>query len=106
MGTSSFSKEILKILIANNFNITSVISQPDKQQGRNNKITFSPIKEFVMDTKMHFLQPIKIKDAYKEIKTLNPDLIITCAYGQFISQDIIDIPKMGIINFHTSLLPK
>ncbi len=105
MGTPDFSVPILKTLI-NNCNVIGVVTQPDKEVGRHHEIKFSPIKELAIENKIKVFQPTKIKNDYQEILKLNPDIIITCAYGQFIPKEILNYPKYGCINVHASLLPK
>lgn len=105
MGTPIFSVPILEVLIENT-NVIGVVSQPDKVIGRGKKEKFSPIKELAIKNNIKVMQPIKIRKDYQEILDLNPDIIITCAYGQIIPKEILDFPKYGCINVHASLLPK
>lgn len=105
MGTPDFSVKILESLIEN-CHVIGVVTQPDKIVGRHHEIKFSPIKELALKNNIKVLQPIKIKDEYQSILDLNPDIIITCAYGQFIPKIILDYPKYKCINVHASLLPK
>lgn len=106
MGTPDFSVGPLKELIDSNYNVIAVVTQPDKKVGRKQEIKFSPVKEYALKNNIKVLQPIKIKEEYSEIIKLNPDIIITCAYGQFIPKEILDFPKYKCINIHASLLPK
>ncbi len=105
MGTPDFCVPILESLIEN-CNVIGVVSQPDKEVGRKKEIKFSPIKEVALKNNLNIFQPIKIKTNYQDILDLNPDIIITCAYGQIIPKAILDYPKYGCINVHASLLPK
>lgn len=105
MGTPDFAASILEGLIEN-YNVVGVVSQPDKKVGRKQILTPPPVKKVAMEHGIKVLQPTKIKDEYQEILNLNPDLIITCAYGQFIPKVILDYPSFGCINVHPSLLPK
>lgn len=105
MGTPDFSVPVLKSLI-DNYKIRAVITQPDKIVGRGNKIVFSPIKKVALENTILTLQPAKISESVDEILALEPDLIITCAYGQILPKRILDYPKLGCINVHASLLPK
>lgn len=105
MGTPEFSVPILNSLI-DNCNVIGIVTQPDKMVGRKHEIKFSPIKEIGLKNNIKVFQPIKIRDEYDEILRLNPDIIITCAYGQIIPKAILDYPKYGCINVHASLLPK
>lgn len=105
MGTPDFSVPILEYLIKNT-NVVLVVTQPDKEVGRKKEITFSPIKKKAIEYGIDVFQPIKIKKDFEIISEINPDIIITAAYGQIIPQGILDIPKYGCINVHASLLPK
>lgn len=105
MGTPQFSVSVLKSLI-DNYNVVAVVTQPDKKIGRGGKIGITPIKKIANDNNILVLQPKKIKDEYNEIIALEPDIIITCAYGQILPQELLDYPRLGCINVHASLLPK
>ena len=105
MGTPEFCVPILKALIEN-CNVIAVVTQPDKKVGRHQEISYSPIKKVAIENNIKVFQPIKIKEEYEDINLLNPDIIITCAYGQIIPEQILDKPKFGCINVHASLLPK
>ena len=106
MGTPSIGASVLKALVDLKLNIIGVISQPDKEMDRKKNIIFSSVKTMALENNIPIFQPEKIKDITNEIKNLNPDIIITCAYGQFINKEILSIPKFGCINVHASLLPK
>ena len=105
MGTPIFSVPILEGLI-DNYNVIAVVTQPDKPVGRGGKISISPIKNLALKNNIKVLQPIKIREDYQNIIALNPDIIITAAYGQIIPKILLDYPKYGCINVHASLLPK
>lgn len=105
MGTPDFSVPILKSLIEN-YKVRAVVTQPDKVVGRGGNISFSPIKKVAIENTILTLQPEHIRDSVDEILALEPDLIITCAYGQILPRAILDFPKYGCINVHASLLPK
>ena len=105
MGTPKFSVPVLEKLIEN-YNVVAIVTQPDKQVGRGGKIGISPIKKVAIDHNILCLQPRKIKEEYEEIIALEPDIIITCAYGQIIPKELLDYPKYSCINVHASLLPK
>ena len=106
-GTGEFSATILKGLIDNNYNVVAVVSQPDKVNARNNKIVFSSIKKYCLEKNLPIYQFNKLNIEGEEIlKSFDADLFITASYGQIIKQNILDIPKLGIVNVHTSLLPK
>ncbi len=108
MGTPQFAVSSLQKLHENGHNIKLVITQPDKPFGRGKKIKKSEVKEKAEELGLEVFQPLKIKseDSVNLIKSLNPDLIVTIAYGQILRKDILDIPKFGCINVHASLLPK
>lgn len=108
LGTPEFAVSALKKLIeSNRHEILAVVTQPDKPAGRGNKLTPSPVKVYAEKNGIRVLSYTKIsRDGVEDIKALAPDIMITAAYGQILSQEIIDIPKYGIINVHASLLPK
>ena len=105
MGTPDFAVNILQSLI-DNYEVVGVVSQPDKKVGRKQILTNTPVKELALKYNIPVFQPIKIKEDYQDILDLNPDIIITCAYGQIIPKEILDYPRLGCINVHASLLPK
>ncbi len=105
MGTPDFSVKPLEEL-NKKYNILAVVTQPDKMVGRKKILTPSPVKEFALLNNIKVIQPEKIRDDYVEIINLNPNIIITCAYGQIIPKELLDFPKYGCINIHASLLPK
>lgn len=105
MGTPDFSVPVLKMLIKNT-NVIGVVTQPDKPVGRNGKLSITPVKQVALDNNLKIFQPNKIREEYSDILALNPDIIITCAYGQIIPKEILDYPKLGCINVHASLLPR
>ena len=106
MGTSKFSSDILEFLISEGVNIVGVVSQPDKDVGRKKKIEETPVKQVALAHNIEVFQPISIKTDYKWIEDKNPDIILTCAYGQIVPQEVLDIPTYKCINIHGSLLPK
>lgn len=105
MGTPKFSVPVLKGLI-DNYKVKAVITQPDKMVGRNAILTESPVKKCAKENNILVIQPKNIKEEYQSIMDLNPDIIITCAYGQIIPKELLECPKYGCINVHASLLPK
>lgn len=105
MGTPQFSIPVLEGLIEN-YQVIGVVTQPDKEVGRKQQIKYSPIKEVALKNNIKIFQPEKIRNDYKDMLNLDPDIIITCAYGQIIPKEILDYPKYGCINVHASLLPK
>lgn len=105
MGTPTFAVPILSKLIEET-NVVLVVSQPDREKDRKGNILPTPIKKLALENNIEVYQPIKIKESYEKIIALNPDIIITCAYGQMIPEVILNCPKYGSINVHGSLLPK
>ena len=107
LGTPDFSSKVLESLINSNHNVVAVVTQEDKKVGRKQVLTESPVKVLALKHNIKVLQFHKIRqEGYEELKKLNADIFITCAYGQIISQEILDLPKFGTINIHFSLLPK
>ncbi len=106
MGTPDFACNVLQKLIDDKYDIKLVVSQPDKCIGRKHILTNTPVKQIALDNNIEVFQPEKIKDDYQKIIDVNPDIIITCAYGQIIPEELINLPRLGCINVHASLLPK
>ncbi len=104
MGTPEFGLPSLEKL-NEIYDIVLVVCQPDKPSNRG-IVKYSKIKEFAINNDILVYQPNNIKNEYKPILDMNPDMIITCAYGQIIPKEILDYPKYGCINIHASLLPK
>lgn len=105
MGTPDFSVPVLKGLI-DSYDVVGVVCQPDKEVGRKRILEHPPTKVVGEEHNIKVLQPIKIRNDYASILALEPDMIVTCAYGQIIPKEILDYPKYGCINVHASLLPK
>ena len=105
MGTPEFSVPVLEMLIENT-NVVLVVTQPDKEVGRHHELKATPVKECALKHNIEVYQPIKIRNEYEHILEMNPDIIITCAYGQIIPSILLDTPKYKTINVHASLLPK
>lgn len=109
MGTPDFAVGSLKALCeAGKHEIVGVITQPDRPKGRGNKVLMTPVKEYALSQGYVVYQPLKVKtpEFVAELKAMQPDLIVVAAFGQFLSQEILDMPKYGCINVHASLLPK
>ena len=106
MGTPEFACGILQTLIDEKYHVVAVVSQPDKKVGRKQIITQTPVKALALANNIDVIQPISIKDEYEKVLAYKPDLIVTCAYGQFVPSVILNYPKYGCINVHASLLPK
>jgi len=109
-GTPEFANTYLESLLNDSdFEIKAVVTQPDKPAGRNQEITYSPVKQIAIEKNIPVLQPETLKDNLEiinQLKELGTDLFVVVAYGSIIPQAILDIPKSGVINVHPSLLPK
>ncbi len=107
MGTPDFAVPSLKALVEGGYEVAAVFTQPDRPKGRGKKLTMSPVKEYALANGIAVYQPEKIRrDSVADLKALAPDLCVTAAFGQILSQEILDIPPLGTINVHASLLPK
>lgn len=104
MGTPLYSVPVLEMLIEN-CTVIGVVTQPDKEVGRKRVLTPCPVKEVALRNNIKVLSPKKLKEEYKDIINLNPDIIITCAYGQILPEELIYYPKYDTVNVHASLLP-
>ena len=108
MGTPDFSVGTLEALVEAGYEITGVVTQPDKPKGRGKTLMPTPVKEEALKHGIPVLQPVKVRDPefVEELKNLAPDIIIVAAFGQIIPKSILDMPRFGCINIHASLLPK
>lgn len=108
MGTPDFAVPCLNMLIEENYEVAAVVTQPDRPKGRGQKLTFSPVKEAALVHNIPVLQPEKIKtpEFEQKLAELKPDLIVVVAFGQLLSRTILELPPLGCINVHASLLPK
>ncbi len=107
LGTGDFSRSVLEAVYASHHEVVAVVTQPDKVNGRNRKITFSPVKVFAMEKGLPLYQFESISKEGKDVlSSYNADIMLTSAYGQILSDEIIAICPYGIINTHASLLPK
>jgi len=107
MGTPDFSVPSLRRLIEE-YNVTAVLTQPDKPKGRGKKMAYTPVKEEALKHGIPVYQPTKLKDDIEltqKLKELKPDFIIVVAFGQILTKEVLDIPKYACINLHASLLP-
>ena len=105
MGTPDFAVPVLEKLIEHT-NVVLVVSQPDRMVGRKHEIKPTPIKEMAIKHNIPVFQPEKIKENYEQVRSAKPDLLITCAYGQIIPEEVLQLPRIGAFNVHASLLPK
>ncbi len=107
LGTPDFSVPTLKAIIKSHHQLLAVVTQPDKPSGRGERLSYSPVKQVALENNLKVLQYDKIRlQGVDDLKRLAPDIMVTCAFGQILSQEIIDIAPHGIINVHASLLPK
>ncbi len=104
MGTPTFGREILKCLHQNGYDVVLAVCQPDKYVGRKHVLTSCEVKQYCIENNIEVFQPVKIREDYTRVLQVNPDLIVTCAYGQIIPKIILE--KCKCINVHASLLPK
>ena len=109
MGTPDFAKESLKAIYEKEYNIELVVTNPDKKQGRGMKFVETPVKQYAISKNIRVLQPEKVRkntEFIEELKKINPDIICVVAYGKILPKEILEIPRLGCINVHGSLLPK
>ena len=108
MGTPDFAAASLKKLLDERFEVVGVFTQPDKPKGRGMELQYSPVKEVALAAWLPVFQPEKMRDgaAFRQIETLNPDILVVVAYGRILPDDILALPKYGAVNVHGSLLPK
>ena len=108
MGTPEFATIVLNSLIKNKYNIVGVFSQPDKPKGRGKKLLPTPVKKLAVENNIPVFQPksVNVGDGFESLKSLNPDIIVTVAYGKILKRQVIELPKMGCWNIHASILPK
>lgn len=108
MGTPDFAVGALEALLEAGHRVTAVVTQPDKQRGRERKVQFSPVKECALAHGLTVFQPEKIKapEAVAKLRTYEADIFVVAAFGQILSKEILEMPQYGCINIHASLLPK
>lgn len=107
LGTPDFAVKPFENIIENGYNVVAAVTNPDKPVGRKQTITACPVKETALRHGIPVYQYTKIRnEGVEDLKALKPDLMVTCAFGQILSQEILDIPTIGTINIHASLLPK
>ncbi len=107
MGTPDYAATALKALIEAGHQVVGVFTQPDKPKGRGGKVQEPPVKILAREHGIPVCQPRRIRtEGVEALKTLAPDLCVTAAFGQILSQEILDIPPLGTVNVHASLLPK
>lgn len=107
LGTSDFSLTVLKALVESKHQVVCVVTNVDKISGRGQKVVSPVVKTFATQNNIPVLQYNKVSiEGYDDIKAFNPDVLITASFGQILKQNILDLAPMGVINVHSSLLPK
>ena len=108
MGTPDYALTSLKALVEHSsFQVAGVFTQPDRPKGRGKQVQMPPVKEYALDKGIPVFQPRRIRtEGLADLQALQPDLCVTAAYGQILSEEILAVPKMGTVNVHASLLPK
>ena len=108
MGTPDFAVASLKRLVEDGHTICGVFTQPDKPKNRGHKMAFSPVKEYALSQQLDVYQPLKMRDgeAFGIVEALAPELIVVAAYGKILPEEILNFPRYGSINVHSSLLPR
>ena len=107
MGTPDFSVPTLQALIDSPYEVVGVFTQPDRPRGRGGKVQMSPVKELALKHQIPVIQPTKMRlDGLEPLRALKPDVCVTAAFGQILPQAALDIPPMGTVNVHASLLPR
>lgn len=108
MGTPEFAVASLKRLVEDGHEICGVFTQPDKPKNRGHKLAFSPVKEYALTQNLEVFQPLKMRDgeALDIVRRLEPELMVVAAYGKILPEEMLNLPPLGCINVHSSLLPK
>ena len=108
MGTPDIAATCLKKILEDGFEVVAVYTQPDRPKGRGMKMVFSPVKELAMEHGLPVFQPENFREdeTVEQLRALQPDVVAVVAYGRILPQRVLDIPKMGCINIHASLLPQ
>ena len=107
-GTPEYAYVSLSALVDDGYDVVGVLTQPDRPAGRGQQLTSSQVKDYALEKGIEVLQPFSLKnsDAENEIAALRPDIMIVAAYGLILPQSILNIPKLGCLNIHASLLPR
>lgn len=108
MGTPEFAVASLRRLVEDGHEICGVFTQPDKPKNRGHKLAFSPVKEYALTKNLPVFQPVSLKggEALELLRSLAPELTVVAAYGQLLPDDILNVPPLGSVNVHSSLLPR
>ncbi len=106
MGTPEFAVPVLDTLFARGYEIVAAVSQPDREKDKKGNLLETPVKNYALSHGILCLQYDKISQHVAELRELKPDIMITAAYGQLLSDEVLGVPPLGILNVHASLLPK
>lgn len=108
MGTPEFSVPVLEALVGEGHEVIGVVTQPDKPKGRGKAVLMTPVKEKALEYGLPVYQPVKVRDPefIEVLKELKPDIMVVVAFGQILPGAVLDIPPLGCVNIHASLLPK
>lgn len=109
MGTPEFSVPVLQKMIDMGIQVEAVITQPDRAKGRGKQVQFSPVKELAVRYELPVYQPQRLRkdeELIRKMRQIAPDVIVVVAFGQILPQEVLDIPKLGCVNVHASLLPR
>ena len=106
MGTPPIARIMLERLLREGYEIVGVVTQPDRRAGRKKQLQHSAVKEYALQQGLRIWQPQRIREDHDELMQIDMDLIVTCAYGQFVPQPLLDHPRFGAVNLHASLLPR
>ena len=108
MGTPDFAVPALKMLVEQQYNVVGVFTQPDRKAGRGHKMTPPPVKVLAQEQgiPVYQFEKVRVPEGVQAIRDLNPDLLVTAAFGHILTEEILAIPQYGCINVHASLLPK
>lgn len=108
-GTPEIAKIVLDKILTSGFNVDLVLSKPDSESGRGKKLQPSQVKELALSHAIPVLTPLSLKkdrSAVEKLRELSPDIMVVIAYGLILPQEVLDIPKLGCVNIHVSLLPR
>lgn len=108
MGTPAFSVPVLQMIVEEGYDVLAVVTQPDRPVGRKHVLTPPPVKAAAVELGLRVIQPEKLRgsEELQEIIALQPDLIVTAAFGQILPKELLEVPELGCVNVHASLLPK
>lgn len=107
MGTPAFAVPSLEALLAAGHEVAAVFTQPDRPAGRGNRLQASPVKQLALQHGIPVYQPVRIRrESVEDLRALAPEVCVTAAFGQILSQELLDIPRRGTVNVHASLLPR